>query len=150
ARVKDGEANVIRIYVLTYGQDENSVAMPTQALKDKLLEYLNKYKMLTDWLEIENGFWSKINFSGEVIISEGFNSQDILEKIKSALNNLLNIDTREMGKALRISDVYAAIDNIEGVEHVELDSPKETIKASISELLVMGNINFRMSVKDNG
>ena len=85
-----------------------------------------------------------------MIISEGFNSQDILEKIKSALNNLLNIDTREMGKALRISDVYAAIDNIEGVEHVELDSPKETIKASISELLVMGNINFRMSVKDNG
>ena len=43
---RSGEANIIRLYVLTYGAENNTVAIPNQTLKDNLLEYMNKYKML--------------------------------------------------------------------------------------------------------
>ena len=146
-RERTGEANVIRVYVLTYGQTANSVALPNQTLKDNLLIFLDRYKMLTDWLEIEDGKWRNINFAGNIIISDGFSSEKILPQIKTALASLMSIETREMGEALRISDVYAAIDNIEGVIFVELDTPTQTIMAEINELLVLGNINFSFTLK---
>lgn len=143
-RERSGEANFIRIYVLTYGLTENTVTTANQTVKDNLLVYLNKYKMLTDWLEIEDGIWREIDFTGSVVVSNGFSMDTVLANIKQALSNLMAIDTREMGDPLRISDVYAAIDNIEGVIYVELDSPDKTITAANNELLVLGEINLAL------
>ena len=146
-RERSGEANVIRLYVLTYGSESNSVVLPNQTLKDNLLEYLNKYKMLTDWIEIENGKWKSVNFSGYVIISEGFSSDKIFLNIKQDLTSLMSIETRDMGEPLRISDVYSVIDNIEGVLYVELDNPAQTIIPELNELLVLGDIQFSIKLK---
>ena len=141
-----GEANVIHVYVLTYGSDNNSVAIANQALKDELLEYLNTYKMLTDWLEIEDGKFTYVNFSGTVTIAQGFSIDNILEEINIVLTSLMNVDTRDMGEPLRISDVYSAIDNLEGVSYVELQAPIETLVPDDNELLVLGTINFSVAV----
>ena len=142
---RSGEANVIRLYVLTYGAQNNTVALPNQALKDSLLEYMNKYKMLTDWLEIVDGGIKPVDFSGTVTVSEGFNKSSVLQKISDAINGFMNVDIRDMGEPLRISDLYALIDNIEGVSFVELDSPNQTVTPESNELLTLGSIDFRSS-----
>ena len=116
-------------------------------MKDNLLAYLNQYKMLTDWLEIEDGSWREINFAGSVVVADGFSMDNVLTNIKQELTELMKIESREMGEALRISDVYAAIDNVEGVLFVELDTPNQTIQAESNELLVLGNINFSLQYK---
>ena len=139
-----GEANVIHVYVLTYGNTDNSVAVANQTLKDDLLNYLNRYKMLTDWLEIEDGKFKNVDFSGTVTVANGINFNNILSNINKALTSLMNVNTRDMGEPLRISDVYAAIDNLEGVSFVELITPSETIIPDENELLVLGNINFEL------
>ena len=144
-RERSGEANVIRLYVLTYGAENNTVALPNQTLKDSLLEYMNKYKMLTDWIEILNGGIKTVDFSGTITILEGFDKRLVLQKISDALTGFLNIDTRDMGEPLRISDVYALIDNIEGVSFVELDKPQQTVTPQNNELLVLGTVDFRSS-----
>ncbi len=149
-RERSGEANIIKIYVLSYGNISGSLAIAEQTLKNNLLDYLNKYKMLTDWLEISDGKWSYVDFSGNVIISDGFTSDKILNDIQTSIKSLLNIETREMGEPLRISDVYAAIDNIEGVLSVELDSPVQTITPEINEMLIAGNFQFTFSMKGSG
>lgn len=141
-KLKKGEANIIHVYVLTYGNNINTVALANQTLKDNLLEYLNEYKMLTDWIEIHDGKFSAIDFSGTLTLVKGFNADTVLNNVKSELNSLMNIDTRDMGEPLRISDVYAAIDNIEGVSFVELTSPRQTITPDKEELLILGNIDF--------
>ena len=141
-RERSGEANVIRLYVLTYGAKSNTVATANQTLKDNLLEYLNKYKMLTDWLEICDGSISSVDFSGSVRISEGFKIDSVLLKIREAVADFMNIDIRDMGEPLRISDVYALIDNIEGVDFVELTTPLMTITPADNELLTLGSVNF--------
>ena len=145
-RERSGEA-IIRLYVLTYGNLEGSVALANQTLKDNLLAYLDRYKMLTDWIEIDDGKWRTVNFSGHIVISDGFTSANILLKVKEALTALLSLETREMGEPLRISDVYSAIDNIEGVIFVELTSPVQTITPEMNELLILGNIDFHFSLK---
>ncbi len=146
-RERSGDANFIRIYVLSYGNIYGTVTTANQTLKDNLLEYINKYKMFTDWIEIEDGQWRTVDFSGNVIISDGFDSAKILSQIKEALSSLLSIETREMGEAIRISDVYSAIDNIEGVIYVELDMPAQTVTPEFNELLLLGDINFNIRLK---
>ncbi|MBQ3626858.1 MAG: hypothetical protein II948_08975 [Synergistaceae bacterium] len=149
-RERSGEANIIRYYVLTYGEQEGSVALASQALKDALREYISEYQMLTDWIEVEDGKWREINFKGVITISPGLKAGIILDKVEDTLKSLMNIETREMGEALRISDAYAAIDNIEGVEHVELESPSSTIEADNNELLILGEINFSFKIQGSG
>ena len=141
-RERSGEANVVRLYVLTYGAKTNSVAFPNQTLKDSLLEYLNRYKMLTDWLEIEDGKIRNVNFSGSVAVVDGVNRDTVLLRINKALTEFMNVDTRDMGEPLRISDVYALIDNVEGVSFVELNSPRQTITPDDNELLVLGSLSW--------
>ena len=144
---RSGEANVIRIYVLAYGSEAGAVALAPQTLKNALLNYLNQYKMLTDWLEIMDGEWRAVNFSGALTLLTGFKSAEVLENVKEALAALLETGTREMGEPLRISDVYAAIDGVDGVAHVELNTPTETVAAGANELLVLGNVNFSVETE---
>ena len=106
---------------------------------------MNKYKMLTDWLEIGDGKIKSVDFSGTVTVSEGFNKPSVIQKISDAITSFMNVDTRDMGEPLRISDIYALIDNIEGVSFVELDTPTQTITPANNELITLGNINFRSS-----
>lgn len=146
-RERTGEANIIRLYVLSYGITAGTVTAAGKALKDSLLEYINKYKQLTDWIEIDDGKWRNINFSGLVIISDGFSANSVLENIRKALSALMNIEIRDMGEALRISDVYSSIDNIEGVLYVELNEPRQTIAPENNELLVLGDIDFTFKLK---
>ena len=146
-RKRSGEANFIRLYVLTYGSTIGTVTTANETLKNNLVKYLDRYKMFTDWIEAEDGKWREINFSGQVIISDGFSIDLISSKIKEELSSLLDIETHDMGEALRISDVYAAIDNIEGVLFVELNEPKQTIIPDINEILVLGNIDFSYIVR---
>ncbi len=145
-RERTAEANIIRYYVLTYGEQAGTVALAPQTLKDELLDYLNQYKMLTDWLEIEDGKWREIDIQGSITITAGFKPDTVLSNVKTALRELLDIEAREMGEPLRISDVYAAIDNVEGVIHVELNTPTATITADNNELLILGDMNFNISI----
>ena len=149
-RERSGEANFIRLYVLTYGNTAGTVALAPQTLKAALLEYLNDYKMLTDWLEIEDGKWRAIDFKGIITISAGIKSTAVLDSVTAALKTLLSVETREMGEYLRISDVYAAIDNIEGVVHVELEVPINTLSADENELLILGDIDFSFKIQGAG
>ena len=105
--------------------------------------------MLTDWLEIEDGEIRNVNFSGVITINNGFNINVIQEKINEVLKNFMSVEIRDMGEPLRISDVYAILDNIEGISFVELSNPIETIVPENNELLVLGNIDFNFIVKEN-
>lgn len=143
---RKGEANIVHVYALTYGNKENTVALANQALKDSLLLHLNKYKMLTDWIEIHDGKFTAVNFIGTITIAKGFNANAILENVNAELNSLMDINIRDMGEALRISDVYSTLDNIEGVSFVELVNPNKTITPDKDELLILGNTDFSVKV----
>jgi uncharacterized phage protein gp47/JayE len=147
-RERSGEANVIRYYVLAYSDEAGKVGLASQALKDALLSHVNKYKMLTDWIEVEDGAWRGVDIEGTVQAVGGMREDAVISSVRSALEKLFSLEVRGMGESLRISDIYSAIDGTEGVLHVELESPQATIEAEKNELLVLGEI--RLSVKTDG
>lgn len=149
-RERTGEANVIRYYVLAYGNGKGNVAAPPQALKDALRAYIDKYKMLTDWIEIEDGRWREVDIRGTVRIANGVKASEALADIEAAVSALFDLDVREMGEPLRISDLYAAIDRATGVLHVELTTPTATVEAEKDELLILGTVALEVEHEGAG
>jgi phage-related baseplate assembly protein len=147
---RSGEANVIRYYVLSYAEDLDKLALASQPLKDALLAYVNQRKMLTDYVEIQDGTWRLVDVEGTLRITPGFNAGMVIERVEESLRSLMNAGNTQMGGKLRISDVYAAIDNTEGVESVELQTPTSTVTADPNEALLFGNMEFTVegSVSD--
>jgi phage-related baseplate assembly protein len=139
---RSGEANIIRYYVLAYAEDPNKLALASQPLKNALLAYVNQRKMLTDYVEIRDGSWRLVDVAGALRLTSGFSAGTVIERVKEALKLLLNAGNTQMGGKLRISDVYAAIDNTEGVESVELQNPTSTVTAEPNEALLFGNMEF--------
>ena len=149
-RLRSGEANYIRLYVLSYGSEAGTVAIAPQTLKEALLKHMNHYKQLTDWLEIEDGSWRLIDVRGTITHSAGMKSSVVIANVHSALETLMDVETRELGEPLRISDLYAAIDNVEGVIHVELETPTATITAEENELLILGTVSLSAVPEEAG
>jgi uncharacterized phage protein gp47/JayE len=139
---RSGEANVIRYYVLAYAENSDTLALASQPLKDALLAYINERKMLTDYVEVEDGTWRFVDVAGTLRITPGFSTDTVIERVKAALKSLLNADNTQMGGKLRISDIYAAIDNTEGVESVDLQTPTGTVSAEPNEALLFGEVTF--------
>lgn len=144
-RERSGEANVIRYYVLAYSDEAGMLAPAGSALKAALLGHIDKHKMFTDWVEIEDGRWRLIDFRGTIRVARGVSQTRILRDVKNALVRLMDAEIRSMGEHLHISDVYASIDNIEGVIHVEMETPVKTISAATDEILLLGNISFELN-----
>lgn len=135
-----GDANVVTLYVLSYGQD--GVTTAGQALKSALKEYIDEYKMLTDWIEVADGSTKPVDVTGQVVMFAGFRESDLKPQVESALETLLDPETREMGETLRISDLFGAIENVAGVDYVELTAPSGSVTATDSQLIVLGTVTL--------
>ena len=149
-RERSGEANVIRIYALAPSSAKCGVGPLPLSLKTALKAHLDRYKMLTDWIEIEDGRWRAVDVEGTVRIGAGVTQKDAKSAITAAVGKLFDIDVREMGEPLRISDLYAAIDGAAGVIHVELDAPRETVEADKDELLTLGELRLTFEAEGAG
>ncbi len=149
-RERSGEANVIRYYVLAHSNDSKKVALAPQALKDSFLAYIDKYKMLTNWIEIDDGTWKEVNVKGIVLMANGFDADKLLSDLNERVAALLKMEERAMGDPLRISDLYAVLDGTEGVVHVELTTPTATVAAAKNELLVLGSVELKIETEGAG
>lgn len=137
---QSGQANVIKLYVLAYSGTGLTVASST--LKTALQEYLEPMKMLTDWLEIADGSTKAVPITGVIKAKAGYKTSDITAAVSSALAEYFSIDEIEMGQSAPISDLYALIDNCEGVSSVELSAPAATVTALASEVLTLGTVTL--------
>lgn len=141
-----GAANVITLYVLAYSAG-GGLAIASQALKDALYENISQYKMLTDWIEVDDGVIVPVDISGYIKMMPGFRESTVAPRVTAALEGLFNPEIRQMGQAMRISDLYGVIEGAEGVDYVELSSPLATITPADSSVLTLGAISLTYSTQ---
>lgn len=141
-----GAANVITLYVLAYSAG-GGLAIASEALKNALGENISQYKMLTDWIEVDDGTIEPINISGDIKMMPGFRESFVAPKVMAALEGLFDPEIRQMGQAMRISDLYGVIEKAEGVDYVELSSPLATITPGNSAVLTLGTVSLTYSTQ---
>jgi hypothetical protein len=107
----------INMYLLGYDLNKN-LSNLNQAVKQNLKTYLSEYRMLTDGVNIIDGFIINIGCDFEVVCYSNYNKREVIANCLLALQNYFNIDNWTFNKPINISEIELILANVEGVMSV--------------------------------
>lgn len=133
----------INLYVLGY-DNLNKLAPLNIAVKTNLKTYMNEYRMLTDGINIIDGFIVNIGVNFEIITYPNYNKSEVLLKCINELTTYFNIDNWGFNQSINISEVELVIANVEGVQSV----PVVEITNKCGGQYSSNSYNILMATKD--
>jgi hypothetical protein len=107
----------INLYILGYNS-EKTLSTLNQAVKENLKTYISEYRMLTDGVNLIDGFVINIGCDFEIRVYGGYNKREVLVKVQQELEKYFNIDNWTFNMAINISEIELLIAGIEGVQSV--------------------------------
>ena len=114
-----GETNaILDLYVLSQNQLKN-LTTATPALKQNLITYLSKYRMINDVVNIKNAYVINIGVNFEIIVLPDYNNNEVIANCLSALKNFFAIDKWQINQPIILRDIYILLDKIPGVQTVK-------------------------------
>jgi hypothetical protein len=115
-----GEVNnpfAINMYVLGYNGDKKLTNL-NQAIKQNLKTYLGEYRMMTDAVNIIDGFVVNIGIDFEIACYQNYNKREVIANCLVELQDYFNIDNWTFNKPINISEIELILANVEGVMSV--------------------------------
>lgn len=107
----------INMYVLGYDGNKKLTTL-NQAIKQNLKTYLGEYRMITDGVNIIDGFIVNIGVDFEVICYQNYNKSEVLSACLAELQSYFEIDNWTFNKTINISEIELILANVEGVMSV--------------------------------
>ena len=107
----------INLYLLGYNANGNLTQL-NKAVKQNLKTYLNEYRMLTDGINILDGFIVNIGIDFQIRTLENYNKSEVLTDCINQLKQFFSIDRWSFNQTINLSEVELLIGNVEGVASV--------------------------------
>jgi hypothetical protein len=119
SEVNDFLANplALNMYVLSYNSDKQ-LTIANRAIKENLKTYMSQYKMLTDSINIRDGYVINIGVDVDIIPLPNFNVSDVLISCIESLQDFFNIDRWQINEPLVSSDLFNLVLQVRGVQTV--------------------------------
>ncbi len=105
------------LYVLTYNTNKNLTRI-NQATVENLITYLNSYKMLTDKINVIDGYIINIGINFKITVFKGFNKKDVLNNCINSVKSFFDIDNLSFNQPINLSQLSFEIMKNEGVQSV--------------------------------
>lgn len=107
----------INMYVLGYNSNKHLVNL-NQAVKQNLKTYLGEYRMITDAVNIIDGFIVNIGVDFDIICYSNYNKREVVANCLVQVQDYFNIDNWTFNKPINISELELILANVEGVMSV--------------------------------
>jgi hypothetical protein len=107
----------INMYVLGYNENKHLTNL-NQAIKQNLKTYLGEYRMMTDAVNIIDGFVINIGCDFEISVYSNFNKREVIASCLTEIQDYFNIDNWTFNKPINISEIELILANVEGVMSV--------------------------------
>jgi hypothetical protein len=107
----------INMYVLGYDGNKKLTTL-NQAVKQNLKTYLGEYRMMTDAVNIIDGFIVNIGVDFEIICYSNYNKREVLTNCLTQIQSYFEIDNWTFNKPINISEMELILANVEGVMSV--------------------------------
>jgi hypothetical protein len=117
-----GELNnpfAINMYVLSYDQNKK-LTLLNKAVKQNLKTYLGEYRMMTDAVNIIDGFVINIGVDFEIVVYSNYNKREVLTNCLTELQDYFNVDNWTFNKPINISELELILANVDGVMSVPM------------------------------
>jgi hypothetical protein len=107
----------INLYVLSYDSNKNLTPI-NEALSTNLIKYLGKFRMLTDGINIIDGYVINIGVEFSIIVYKGYNKKEVLKQCIDAVKTFFDIDFWNFSQPINISQLELEIAKIDGVQSI--------------------------------
>ena len=107
----------INLYILGYDSNKKLTNL-NRAVKENLKTYISEYRMLTDGVNIIDGFIINIGVDFEIICYSNYNKREVLTNCLTQLQEYFNIDNWTFNKPINISEIELILANVDGVMSV--------------------------------
>lgn len=107
----------LNLYILSYDGAQN-LATANSTTKKNLQTYLGQYRILTDGINIRNGFPINIGIDFEIVVLPSFNGKEVLLNTIDMVKKYFHIDKWQFNQPIMIGDLVAKMSVVEGVQAV--------------------------------
>lgn len=112
------EQNKIKVYIL--GLDSNSKLSnsSTSSLRDNISTYLADYRMVNDYVEVDNGRIVNLGFEIDLFVEKQFPQAQIMSEVIKKVTDYMDVNKFEMGTNIYLAELMEIINNVNGVLNV--------------------------------
>lgn len=107
----------INLYILSYDSNKNLTRI-NNALLYNLRKYLEKYKLLTDGINIIDGYIINFGIDFKISVFNNYNKRDVLNTCIQKVKDFFVIDKWTFNQPINISQLELEIAKVEGVQSV--------------------------------
>ena len=107
----------INIYVLSYDSNKK-LTKPNQALVTNIITYIKKFRMMTDGINIIDGYIINIGVDFVITVYKGFNKKDVLLNCIQSVQDFFNIDNWNFSQPINLSQLNLEIAKVDGVQSI--------------------------------
>jgi len=114
----------INLYVLAY-DDNGNLTPVNEALAHNLRNYLSKYRMMSDRINIIDGFVVNIGVDFTILTYSTYNKKEVLTECIDSIKNFFNSESWQFSQPINIGQLELEIAKIEGVQsvaHLEIEN----------------------------
>ena len=139
--------NIIDIYILEKASDFQ-LRKATPTFKSNLLSAINKKKMVTDEVVIVDGLVRTLDLVVTIKIDEEEenNQSTITGKVRDKILSYMNVDNREFGQALNLSELNRQIFEINQVRFSTIDNVDKDILVDFNEIIQLNNLTINVDL----
>jgi hypothetical protein len=112
------EQNKINIYILGLDGDSKLTNTSTSALRDNIGTYLSNYRMLNDYVVVNNGKIINLGFEVDLFVDKKTPQSQIMSQVITNIQNYMDINKFQMGDNIYLSNLIENINNVGGVLNV--------------------------------
>lgn len=105
------------LYLLGYDNNKKLTRLNPATLEN-LKNYLSVYRILTDRINIIDGYIVNIGVTFKITVYRGFNKSDVLNECIQSAKNFFDIDNWEFNQPINLSQLNFELLNVEGVQSV--------------------------------
>ena len=107
----------LNLHVLTYDSNRH-LTQANDATKKNLRTYLSQYRMLTDAINIKDGYIINVGVEFEIVALPNYGAREVLLKCIDRLKKHFNIDNWQIGQPIIKKDIIQLLALTEGVQSV--------------------------------
>lgn len=104
----------VNLYVLGYN-NQKQLALLNPAIKENVKTYLSEHRMLTDGINILDGFIVNIGIDFKISVLQNYNKREVLTNCLNEMREYFNIDYWTFDMPINISEIELLLANVEGV-----------------------------------
>jgi len=108
----------INLYLLGY-DNNGAYTQVNRATKENLKTYLNEYRILTDSINLIDGYVINVGVEFDITVFKNYNSREVIALCIDELRDMFSSDKWQFNQPIYISDIELALATVDGVASVQ-------------------------------